>query len=181
MNDIALLGNRIQTLRKERKLTLNQLASLANISQGYLSKVENGKHDPTFSVLLQIARALKVQVGYLYEDCDQEENYTIIRVEDRIKRVHPDMEYTHWEFPTRIKDRKMFAYITEPPQVCPLVEGNDERIYFVLEGEFQINGQEILREGDAVYFAPNTPHTGISIGKKPARIFSVISSLDKTE
>lgn len=177
---IKILGQRIQNIRKDRKITLDVLAKLSGVSQSYLSRIENGKHDPTFSVLLQIARALKVQVAYLYEEEDIEKNYTIVRVQDRIKHEHIEMGYVHWELPTHMKNRKMFAYIVEPPFESPVIEGNDERTYFVLEGVFQINDTESLYPGDIIYLAPNTPHYSRSVGNKKAKILSVITSLDDT-
>ncbi len=67
MKEIKNLGKKIKSLRKKNNITLTRLSELSGVSQGYLSRIENGKHDPTFSVLLQIARALKIQIGMLYE------------------------------------------------------------------------------------------------------------------
>ena len=176
MKEVKELGKKIKNLRKSKNITLMQLSELSGISQGYLSRIENGKHVPTFSVLLQIARALQIQIGMLYEEKIQlHEHINIIRKNQRIKREQPEKDYSHFEFPTTIKNRKMRAYITEPSFTPIPVTGNDERVYFVLEGQFLLN-DEILEAGDLAYIDINTPHTGASFGEKKARIFSVIYS-----
>lgn len=59
-------GERIRELRQKRGWSLNKLAKLAGLSQGYLSSVENGKVvSPTASALLKIAAALDTSVDYL--------------------------------------------------------------------------------------------------------------------
>lgn len=179
MKEIKELGKKIKSIRKKNNITLVQLSELSGISQSYLSRIENGKHDPTFSVLLQIARALQIQVGMLYEEKIQcHEHINIIRKNQRIRREQPEKDYSHFEFPTTIKNRKMRAYITEPSFTPIHVTGNDERVYFVLEGQFLLN-DEVLEEGDLAYIDSNTPHSGASYGEKKARIFSVIYSYNK--
>lgn len=179
MQEIKELGKKIKKLRKERKITLMELSEKSGVSQGYLSRIENGKHDPTFSVLLQIARALQIQVSMLYQEEKQKhEHISIIKKSQRIRREQPEHDYAHFEFPTNIKNRRMRAYITEPGFSPIHVTGYDERIYFVLEGKFLFN-EEILEEGDVVYVDVNTPHSGSSYGDKKARIFAVIYSFDK--
>lgn len=151
MKEIRELGKKIKSIRKKNNITLVQLSELSGISQSYLSRIENGKHDPTFSVLLQIARALQIQVGMLYEEKIQNhEHINIIRKNQRIKREQPEKDYRHFEFPTTIKNRRMRAYITEPSFTPIHVTGNDERVYFVLEGQFLLN-DEILEKGDLAY------------------------------
>lgn len=178
MKEIKNLGKKIKSLRKKNNITLTRLSELSGVSQGYLSRIENGKHEPTFSVLLQIARALQIQIGMLYEEKPQKNDHiNIIRKAQRIKREQPEKDYSHFEFPTTIKNRKMRAYITEPSFTPIHVTGNDERTYFVLEGQFLLN-DEILQEGDLAYIDTDTPHSGASHGEKKARVLSVIYSYD---
>ena len=54
------LGEAIRHLRKERKLTLEQLADAAGTVHGGLSKMERGKQGVTFDMLVRIAAGLGV-------------------------------------------------------------------------------------------------------------------------
>jgi transcriptional regulator with XRE-family HTH domain len=58
---------RIQKVRDERRLSQEVLAKRAGISRGYLARLETGRHDPTLSTLIKIAKALQVKVGELVE------------------------------------------------------------------------------------------------------------------
>lgn len=63
---VVSTGERIRERRKYRRWSLNKLAQLAGVSQGYLSDVENGKvASPSASVLIKLAAALETSVDYL--------------------------------------------------------------------------------------------------------------------
>ena len=55
------LGLLLQTLREERRLSLRELAQLADIDHAYVYRLETGgKESPSEEVLLKLIRALKV-------------------------------------------------------------------------------------------------------------------------
>ena len=58
----ARVGLNLQRLRREKGLSQEELADLANIHQTYLSGVERGKRNPTITVLQRIAEALGADV-----------------------------------------------------------------------------------------------------------------------
>jgi transcriptional regulator with XRE-family HTH domain len=45
--------------RKQKKITLDQLSAITKISKGDLSKIENGKGNPTIKTYRKIAAALE--------------------------------------------------------------------------------------------------------------------------
>ncbi|WP_102693734.1 helix-turn-helix domain-containing protein [Rummeliibacillus pycnus] len=61
------LGNRIRTLRKQRKMTLATLAG-DHITKGMLSLIENDKANPSMETLQYIAEQLQVDVSSLLEE-----------------------------------------------------------------------------------------------------------------
>ncbi|MBX6342881.1 MAG: helix-turn-helix transcriptional regulator, partial [Thermomicrobiaceae bacterium] len=56
------IGPAIRRLRKQRGLTLDELAREAGISASHLSRLERSQTVPSFTVLAQIAHVLGVQV-----------------------------------------------------------------------------------------------------------------------
>lgn len=60
------LGQRIQYLRKEKKLTQEALAELVGIDQKNISKIENGNNYPAAETLTAIANALEVDIYELF-------------------------------------------------------------------------------------------------------------------
>jgi len=60
------IGENIRRTRNIRKISINTLAKIANVSLGYLSDLENGKmNNPSDKVLEAIAEALNVTSDYL--------------------------------------------------------------------------------------------------------------------
>jgi XRE family transcriptional regulator, regulator of sulfur utilization len=75
MLDLVTLGNRVQKLRHERGLTLQQLADAAEVSVSMLSSVERGQKAPTVLVLARIAEGLGVPLAEL---CAEPEDGRVI-------------------------------------------------------------------------------------------------------
>ena len=61
------LGRRVKALREKRKLSQVALAKRAGVSRGYLARLEIGYHDPTVTMLVKLAKALRVKVTQLLE------------------------------------------------------------------------------------------------------------------
>ncbi len=62
-NDItALVGSKIKSIRKKKKMSSEELANQSGLSIGYISRVENGHQSPTLSTLSKLADALDVPV-----------------------------------------------------------------------------------------------------------------------
>ena len=62
-----ILGARIRQLRKERSLTLKQLANKTALSVSLISQIELGKSAASVSTLRKLATALGVTMSYLFE------------------------------------------------------------------------------------------------------------------
>jgi XRE family transcriptional regulator of biofilm formation len=61
-----MIGNRIQTLRKEKGLSLSELADRAGIAKSYLSSIERDiQSNPSIQFLEKIASVLEVDVQTL--------------------------------------------------------------------------------------------------------------------
>lgn len=58
--DYQLLGNRIAQLRKNRKITQERLAEKAEISNNYLSNIENNHSIPSLETVMKLCMALDV-------------------------------------------------------------------------------------------------------------------------
>lgn len=60
------LGNTIATLRKRKKLKQLELAEKCNLTQAYLSKIENNRKEPHLSTLRLISSELDVPLPILF-------------------------------------------------------------------------------------------------------------------
>lgn len=60
-------GKKIQMLRKNKNLSQEKLATILNIDRHYLSRIENGKSEPSLSVLCNMAKYFKVNITTLID------------------------------------------------------------------------------------------------------------------
>lgn len=60
------LGHRIYKLRKERKMTQEDLAFKVGVDRSYMGFVERGEKNATVRILAKIASALKVTLSELF-------------------------------------------------------------------------------------------------------------------
>lgn len=57
---------KIKNVRRRKRVSQKELAKKLNMSQNYLSELENGKYDIKLSVLCEIAKVLDVLPEDLY-------------------------------------------------------------------------------------------------------------------
>ena len=60
------LGITIKNIRKQKKLTQGEFASLCNISPTYLSQIENNLKEPALSVLKTMSVNLEIPLPVLF-------------------------------------------------------------------------------------------------------------------
>jgi transcriptional regulator with XRE-family HTH domain len=68
MGEQNSLGNRLRSLRAERKLSQRELARLANMSPNNISLIERDEISPSVATLQNLAAALQVRISYFFEE-----------------------------------------------------------------------------------------------------------------
>ena len=74
------IGNKLRELRKERRLSLEKIGELLDVSGQQISRFEKGAHKLNASQLYIIARALGVPLSWFFQDHKDSE-----------------MELSHWQ------------------------------------------------------------------------------------
>lgn len=64
---MEVLGEMIKTVRKERKLTQEQLGELIGVQKSQISKLERNTKNVTIETILKVFRALKANVKFSVE------------------------------------------------------------------------------------------------------------------
>lgn len=74
-----LIGEKIKQLRKEKKMSISELAEKANVAKSYLSSIErNIQSNPSIQFIEKISSVLGVSVNELI----REDNYNIDELDD---------------------------------------------------------------------------------------------------
>jgi transcriptional regulator with XRE-family HTH domain len=178
------IGKRMRSVRLQRAMSLQELASRTNLSKSLLSKIENGKVSSPVSTLFTIAKALNTKVTYFFSALDENLPIILVRKNERrqFHRANARFGYTYEALGYKRKEKLMepfILYLDEKTAKNVTFSHPGEEILFMLEGtwEFKHGDQKlILRKGDCIYFDASIPHSGKPIGKKPIKAFMVICS-----
>ncbi len=73
------LGHQIRQMRRERDLSVSDLASAAGISPGMVSKIENGQISPSLSTINAIALALNVPITAMFTAFEEKRDCSYVR------------------------------------------------------------------------------------------------------
>ena len=77
---LSSVGKRIKELRKSKGMSLQDVAERSDVTAGLLSKIENFRTIPSLPVLLNISRALEVNMSELVRTVVEEEEDIFVLV-----------------------------------------------------------------------------------------------------
>lgn len=72
------LGHQIRNLRRQQDLSINDLAAAAGISNGMMSKIENGAISPSLSSLSALSNALHVPLSTLFASSEERQDCSYV-------------------------------------------------------------------------------------------------------
>ena len=61
------ISNRIKERRREKNITVQELAQRANVSKGLISQIENSRTIPSLMVLIEIVKALEIDLNDFFK------------------------------------------------------------------------------------------------------------------
>jgi transcriptional regulator with XRE-family HTH domain len=76
------MGTKIRQIRKNKNLTLKDVARMTNLTESLISQIENSKANPSIASLVAISRVLGVPIGSFFDNLAAE-NGPVIRRSDR--------------------------------------------------------------------------------------------------
>lgn len=184
------LTRRLKAIRLSKKLTLDKLAELTDLSKGYLSEIENSDHPPPIYTLSRISKALGIDIVDLFLHTEETVPYQPIVVgraneHNLTAREGTQYGYTYDDLAPNKKGKNMEPFIVtvgfeNKVDIQKEFRHEGEEFNYVLEGkmEFFYDGKShcILEEGDHVYYDADRPHSARSIGEKQAKVLIVIYS-----
>lgn len=169
------VGKKIKTVRTRKKMTLDQVANDTGCSIDYLKQVESGKEMPPVGTLLQIARALQIDSGFLLKE--QEETREA-RAKAYAKRT---ANYAYHTLTPAADNKHLKAFrihidaMKEHKGVGYQHEG--EEFVYVLDGRVEITvGDHVNKLGpaDSLHFNSGIRHHMRNVGEKDAELLVVI-------
>ncbi|HEX2534665.1 MAG TPA: XRE family transcriptional regulator [Chitinophagaceae bacterium] len=152
--------SRLRSLRKERQMTLQDLAGRAGVSKGLVSQIENGRTLPSLPVLTQLIHALQLDFSQFFSGISAKPtSYLLCKKnggEPFEKEATPGFYYQRL-FTTRAGTHQIdFVQLTVVPGAHRTPVRTDAwEFKYLLEGAIRYGiGEERLQleAGDALYF-----------------------------
>jgi transcriptional regulator with XRE-family HTH domain len=77
MNEAELFGQLVRAIRKSQKMNLGQLAEKANTGIKHLGRIERGEKQPSFELIVALARALRVSPStfFRFENANEDPKF----------------------------------------------------------------------------------------------------------
>jgi transcriptional regulator with XRE-family HTH domain len=184
------IGEKIRTLRQQKRLTLQELSELTTLSKPLLSQIENQQVIPPLATLLKIAKGLKVDIHFFFADAGNRQKYVLTRREDvresdKVSRQatnETDRPYIYHSLAQGLRHKHMEPFLVEfenkvwDDSLFFKHEGDEEFIYIIAgELDFHYNDEVFrMRIGDSIYYDSSQPHGWVAIGDGNARAVAVM-------
>lgn len=176
------IGEIIHKIRKEKKLTLLELAQKSGVALATLSRMENGKMTGTLESHMHICDAFDISLPELYKNLYPAKKAVDIQTKkSRTDIFIHDKKSSEEMLASKVLSKKMM------PVLVKIAKGGKthkeetksgiEKFIYVLDGKIEaILGEEkyTLSKNDSLYFESNVPHYLKNIGAADARIISVV-------
>lgn len=177
-----MIGKIIHKLRKEREMTLVELAQKSGVALATLSRMENGRMTGTLESHMHICEALEVALPELYKNLYPSKKAVDIQTKkSRTDVFIHDRKTSEEMLASKVLNKKMM------PVLVKIAKGGRthkeetksgiEKFIYVLEGKIEANisGEKYnLGRNDSLYFESNIPHYLKNIGAGDARVVSVV-------
>ena len=178
------IGRQVRQFRQQLNMTVVEVAKLAGLSPGMLSKIENGMTSPSLATLRALSGALNVPVTSFFRKFEEQRDATLVRggeglmIERRGTRSGHQYRLLGPSVGKRVAVEPYLVTLTEESEVFPLFQHPGSEFVYILEGEVIYRHADKtyhLKPGDSLFFDADAPHGPEEILSLPIRLLSVIA------
>lgn len=179
--DPIIVGTRLRDYRKRAGMTLKDVCSKAQLSEGFLSLLERGMTNASVSSLQRITEVLGITVAELYGSRFESQPVRLMRRHERPALAFGNLGRKYLLTPGQQEHLEIFQVSFEPNGSTgdePYSHGSSHEVIFVMAGTFevQVNSETyLLGVGDNLQFNSASPHRVVNVGDRPGEIMWTIS------
>lgn len=160
------IGKKIRELRKSKNFSIIDLSRESGLSTGLISQIERNMVVPSIKVMWKIANVLEVNIGYFFDEDDENIEEKIVVRKDHRKSITTNDSTKCYELLMPNLNNKSIEFILitldkETKINKELVSHKGEECGYIIEGKMKIileNKEYILEKGDSFYFDSKIPH-----------------------
>jgi transcriptional regulator with XRE-family HTH domain len=184
--DSVNVGQRLRILRKQRDISMRELARRSGLSANALSMIERGLTSPSVSTLSKLSGALEVPITSLFREAQERHDVVFCPASERSKAP---FDHGRWEGlgGERFSGRMEAFVLTLESGASSGPHGilhTGQEFVFCLEGVVEYDVEErrfLLHSGDTLMFAASMGHRWRNPGKTEASVVMVLSGYEETE
>ncbi|ONH50764.1 Cupin domain-containing protein [Pseudomonas cedrina] len=179
------LGLQIKRQRQAQDLKLSDVAKIADISQGMLSKIENAQVSTSLDTLSRLCDVLGLPLSKLFSEYDQQDGSALLVKADQgmevVRRGTEKGHTYHLLNHTRGPKKSFEAYMVsmdDASEEFPTFSHPGTEFLHLLEGELIYrHGNQLYRmeAGDSLTFEGEIPHGPEELVQVPIRLLSIMN------
>ncbi len=180
------IGREVRDFRRQRGMTVADLAEVTGLSVGMLSKIENGVTSASLTTLQALSAALSVPVTAFFRRFEERREAVHVKAGDAVETERAGTRAGHQynllghlgANSSGVVVEPYMITLTEESDIFPTFQHEGIELLYVLEGEVGYrHGDKSfhLRPGDSLFFDADAPHGPDQLIKLPVRYLSVIS------
>ncbi|WP_440121067.1 helix-turn-helix domain-containing protein [Tenacibaculum sp. Ill] len=176
-NFLIGIGKRIKEIRKKQHITINTLATNAQVSNGLISRIENGRTIPSLPVLLEIISALEIDASTFFEGVEKKTGSKYIHIKKEEQQlIEKEVEaegFTYYQIFGKSLNAVGFEAVlltVSPNSKREKVITDAWEFKYIMSGEctYLIDNVEVtVKEGDSLYFDGRLPHVPVNRTQMP--------------
>ncbi|MCK7558062.1 XRE family transcriptional regulator [Chitinophaga sedimenti] len=181
---IIQISTKIKEKRKAKGITVQELADKADVSKGLISQIENNRTVPSLLVLVNIIRALSLDMNEFFNDIHRQKNapkVLLIKKKDYAPFQKEDAKgfFYNRVLTRNLKDSTVDIVLLELKEGAKrpaLVKTDAYEYKYVVKGsvEYLINNETYaMEEGDSLFFDGRLPHKPTNVGPGDAVILVI--------
>lgn len=185
----AHIGSRISKLRKEHKLSLEELSKKSGVDLESLKRIESNQHLPAIGDLIQVANALNTSIGTFFQTRLPDQRVEYVKASNRWNVPNQEslsvpLHYKYQALSYQLTDKLMAPFFVEIPpgkEEAPVSSHKGEEFLFLISGSLLLNidGEDYtLEKGDSIYFDSRLKHSLKAIGSETAQLIAVIADAE---
>jgi quercetin dioxygenase-like cupin family protein len=166
--DVDGVGKRINLLREERGISIENLSNLTGFDPKRLEEIENGNEQPQLGTVMKLSKSLDAAVGRLVSGIGNR-LYSITRSNEKKEisrsssKTNKKNIYSYMSLAPEVQGRHMEALIVqlEKCEEKEISVHDGEEFIYVLDGTANLTiGKEgyDLEPGDSAYYLSTTSH-----------------------
>jgi transcriptional regulator with XRE-family HTH domain len=176
------IASTLRALRRDRGLTLQEVADRAGLSLAMVSKIENAQASPSLRTLALLSQALAVPVPVFFRELSDQEDASFVRAGEGIELTRPGSRfgYRYELLAAQLGSRRVaqpyLVTIAPDAEPYPLFQHTGSEFIYVLEGALVYrygSTTYALAPGDSLLLHGTVQHGPESFTQLPIRLLSV--------